>query len=395
MKFQHLALIASSALLLSACAHDKFPRQERAGAYPLVVGCAGNHYLERYGCSLERLNAAARSGDADAQYGLGYMYYYGIGTIRNEGTAISWINKAADQGQPLAMRARRMMTGEPDTRALPPAISYGAHAPVRRGKVSLHQEHENVTELNNQKNDHPIQEQLPAYGKKKAKAPLILPTSHLNVAPKLQANAAVSRPIPNHGAVQQAPALNVAQKQQANAAQTPSKAQDPSLAANQKASSQAAEVAKTLSQGGLQKLQANSAPQSAESPKPLTQNAPQKPVQKAESIGQAYIPTTLSRNERWMMHNTGKHYSLQIMGGRDLASIKHFMEKNHLQGKAHYYSANLEGQKWYMLVYGDFKSEKQAYHASKKLPQNLRSHHPWVKSYAVIQKEIEERKIIS
>lgn len=49
-----------------------------------------------------RLMPEAQKGQRDAQYAVGYMYYYGEGVIENRTQAWFWINLAADAGQPEA-----------------------------------------------------------------------------------------------------------------------------------------------------------------------------------------------------------------------------------------------------------------------------------------------------
>ena len=51
------------------------------------------------------MEQAAEKNDPDAEYALGYMYYNGIGTVSDPDTAYIWIQRAADQGQPLAVKA--------------------------------------------------------------------------------------------------------------------------------------------------------------------------------------------------------------------------------------------------------------------------------------------------
>lgn len=59
------------------------------------------HYSKAYN---ELLPLAAR-GNADAQYAVGYMYYYGKGVDENKQLAKHWLTKAANQGQPNAVKA--------------------------------------------------------------------------------------------------------------------------------------------------------------------------------------------------------------------------------------------------------------------------------------------------
>src|ERR1700738_4737354 len=56
--------------------------------------------------SFDQIKAAAENGDADAQYALGYMFYYGKGgALKDNLEAKKWISKAAAQKQPQAMKA--------------------------------------------------------------------------------------------------------------------------------------------------------------------------------------------------------------------------------------------------------------------------------------------------
>lgn len=71
--------------------------------------CSGDPYLMKYNCSLDRVQQAAEKGDPDAEYALGYMYYYGINAVRDQDSARLWIDRAAQQDQPLAKRASNMM----------------------------------------------------------------------------------------------------------------------------------------------------------------------------------------------------------------------------------------------------------------------------------------------
>ncbi len=56
-----------------------------------------------------KIEVAAERGDPDAKYALGYMYFYGIATVRDAEAASLWIRRAAAQGQPLAIRASHMI----------------------------------------------------------------------------------------------------------------------------------------------------------------------------------------------------------------------------------------------------------------------------------------------
>ena len=56
--------------LLTACATNSKPSSKIAKDNSTVPtsACIGNAYLQKYGCSMRRINQAAQSGDPDAQY---------------------------------------------------------------------------------------------------------------------------------------------------------------------------------------------------------------------------------------------------------------------------------------------------------------------------------------
>lgn len=100
-------LLATS--LMAGCVHRAQQGNVKTGLFADTPACRSNPYLQRYGCSLDKVEQAAESNDPDAEYALGYMYYYGIGTVKDLDTAIVWIKRAAEQGQPLAIQAMQLI----------------------------------------------------------------------------------------------------------------------------------------------------------------------------------------------------------------------------------------------------------------------------------------------
>ncbi len=84
-----------------------------AASFASSTVCADNPFLQKYQCSFMRVEQAARSGDPDAQYALGYLYYYGIGTTQDRQAGLVWIRKAAAQGQSVAQEALRTLATTP------------------------------------------------------------------------------------------------------------------------------------------------------------------------------------------------------------------------------------------------------------------------------------------
>jgi TPR repeat protein len=57
-----------------------------------------------------RLKPEAAKGQPDAQYAVGYMYYYGQGVVEDRKLAWYWINRAAAVGQPDAVAAVKILS---------------------------------------------------------------------------------------------------------------------------------------------------------------------------------------------------------------------------------------------------------------------------------------------
>lgn len=78
--------------------------------------CASNHggdlgagkqdfLVGDYHRAFYKLQPLAKKGYPDAQYAVGYMYFYGLGTVQNDEAAMKWMSAAASKGQPEAVAA--------------------------------------------------------------------------------------------------------------------------------------------------------------------------------------------------------------------------------------------------------------------------------------------------
>ena len=83
------------ACCLSACMSTDAQLQEGKKAF----------YYQHFDQSFKLLLPLAQQGNTEAQYAVGYSYYYGKGVLEDQEKGQYWINKAAQQGNPLAIRA--------------------------------------------------------------------------------------------------------------------------------------------------------------------------------------------------------------------------------------------------------------------------------------------------
>ncbi len=65
--------------------------------------------VQDYRHAFIRLKPEAERGQPDAQYAIGYMYYYGQGVVENREKAFLWISRAAKAGQPDALEAMKRL----------------------------------------------------------------------------------------------------------------------------------------------------------------------------------------------------------------------------------------------------------------------------------------------
>ena len=71
---------------------------------------------QEYRDAFIRLKPQAEKGQPDAEYAVGYMYYYGQGVVEDREKAWYWITKAAREGQPDAIEAAALLA-RPKTKA--------------------------------------------------------------------------------------------------------------------------------------------------------------------------------------------------------------------------------------------------------------------------------------
>ncbi|KAF9376691.1 hypothetical protein BGX21_003415, partial [Mortierella sp. AD011] len=80
----------------------KTVHQEHALAQCRLWDMRHNPQTVDYSEILEKYLVAAKQGNADAQFNIGYMYEMGYGVVANYSTSIEWYQKAADQGHAYA-----------------------------------------------------------------------------------------------------------------------------------------------------------------------------------------------------------------------------------------------------------------------------------------------------
>jgi TPR repeat protein len=88
-----------------------------------------NFKAKHYATAYRQLLPLAVKGKTEAQYAIGYMYYYGKGIDRNEELAENWLGKAARKGDSRAIAALK-------------DLSLHKHQPVQKQEDSNSQSEE-------------------------------------------------------------------------------------------------------------------------------------------------------------------------------------------------------------------------------------------------------------
>ncbi len=111
---------------LTACASQQ--ARLVAGKQDFILG--------DYHRAFKQLQPLAVQQIPDAQYAVGYMYYYGLGTIQNNTLALKWLQSAAAQGQPQAQKALEMIGPELSTYPTPVNATFTAVPPNYEAEVA-------------------------------------------------------------------------------------------------------------------------------------------------------------------------------------------------------------------------------------------------------------------
>jgi len=97
MRFSVLAFIVVS--FLSGCATSGLNLREGIRSFQ----------VQDYRQAFIRLKPEAEKGQPDAEYAIGYMYYYGQGVVEDRKKAWYWITHAAKAGQTDAQQAVKIL----------------------------------------------------------------------------------------------------------------------------------------------------------------------------------------------------------------------------------------------------------------------------------------------
>ena len=101
MQLRRYALIMLACVMLCSCASTRNAQELAAGKMAFQAGA--------YKQAFHTLLPLAVKGKPDAQYAIGYMYYYGYGAPEDSESGVFWMDKAAEQAYVPAITALELI----------------------------------------------------------------------------------------------------------------------------------------------------------------------------------------------------------------------------------------------------------------------------------------------
>lgn len=104
LKFSLTVCLLLIASLFGGCTTT--PKNEQPQDVQAILEAAHQAYANKeYQKVFQLVFPLAASGNDQAQYTLGYLYYHGLGVEKSETQAMNWIQRAAAQGNKKALNA--------------------------------------------------------------------------------------------------------------------------------------------------------------------------------------------------------------------------------------------------------------------------------------------------
>jgi DamX protein len=137
----------------------------------------------------------------------------------------------------------------------------------------------------------------------------------------------------------------------------------------------------------------------AEPAETVAKETPAKPTPSEKTIV-AQAPATAERptaafpsagpGDAWLLAQKPEQYTVQLTGTRERQAALDFIGDHGLAGKAVWFRTLHQKQDWYVVVSGVYPSRDAAVEGIAKLPETLRRHRPWSRSFASIQQSIRD-----
>jgi len=90
----------------------------------------------------------------------------------------------------------------------------------------------------------------------------------------------------------------------------------------------------------------------------------------------------------WLLAQPNTNFCLQLVGGRERASIEKFIRQHQLSDEYAIFERELKGQPWFSLIHGSFKTREQAIEAINRLPKGISKKNIWPRTFASVLEQM-------
>ncbi|MGE0081921.1 MAG: SPOR domain-containing protein [Thiohalomonadaceae bacterium] len=315
---------------------------------------------KEYRKAAELLSVPAMQGNAEAQYALGYLYYYGRGVRKDQRRARAWFEDAARLGHPGAQRALRLLTVYAQMPPLP-----GEDAPAKQagdGRDAADPAPESASV------------EAPAgMGSVTAGEPMPASANVLPAAAPVTSGQAV--PAPEATAPAEVTAAPV----------VPTEAMSPAAQPDADTTAPAAPASPVTAPAPVVPSSPAPAPRalhSAQAPveaAPVTMKASwrESPAPAPQRVSLAATPASV---EDAASPAARPRYTVHLLSSRSRADLERLVQAHGLVD-ANYYAVDRADGRHYRLIYGGFETVAEARRALDALPRALHAHGAWVNNY--------------
>jgi DamX protein len=124
----------------------------------------------------------------------------------------------------------------------------------------------------------------------------------------------------------------------------------------------------------------------------LTAPVPEEPeLIEAPSVSSAaaVVPEPMGVGDAdWILARPQDHYTLQLFGTSNRASLDAFLDAQQQPERFAVFDRLREGERWYVVVYGDFADRPAADAAANSLPASVGKVEPWVRTFGSVQSNV-------
>jgi DamX protein len=94
------------------------------------------------------------------------------------------------------------------------------------------------------------------------------------------------------------------------------------------------------------------------------------------------------RDATWILARPQGHYTVQLFGTSNKPSLDAFLDAQQRPEQFAVFDRMREGERWYVVVYGDFADRPAADAAATSLPASVGKVEPWVRTFGSVQSNV-------